>query len=79
MPVADRGQLFPGRKFISTVLEALDTKTEMSGEMTRRYLQRAAMALMAASASGCRPALQGVMVECPLAMPIIGLSKSAFS
>ena len=44
MPVADRGQLFPGRKFISTVLEALDTKTEMSGEMTRRYLQRAAMA-----------------------------------
>ena len=38
MPVADRGQLFPGRKFISTVLEALDTKTEMSGEMTRRYL-----------------------------------------
>ena len=44
MPVADRGQLFPGKKFISTVLEALDTKTALSGEMTRRYLQRAAMA-----------------------------------
>lgn len=44
MPVADRGQLFPGKKFISTVLEALDTKTAMSGEITRRYLQRAAMA-----------------------------------
>lgn len=44
MPLADRGQLFPGKRFISTVLEALDTKTAMSGEMTRRYLQRAAMA-----------------------------------
>ena len=44
MPVADRGHLFPGKRFISTVLEALDTKTAMSGEMTRRYLQRAAMA-----------------------------------
>ena len=44
MPLADRGQLFPGKKFISTVLDALDTKTAMSGEMTRRYLQRAAMA-----------------------------------
>ncbi len=37
------------------------------------------MACAAASASGWRPALQGVMVEWPLAMPIIGLSKSAFS
>ena len=44
MPLADRGQLFAGKKFISTVLDALDTKTAMSGEMTRRYLQRAAMA-----------------------------------
>lgn len=44
MPVADRGHLFPGKLFISTVLEALDTKTALSGEMTRRYLQRAAMA-----------------------------------
>ncbi|MFT4296312.1 MAG: formate/nitrite transporter family protein [Micropruina sp.] len=44
MPTADRGQLFPGKKFISTVLEALDAKTAMSGDMTRRYLQRAAMA-----------------------------------
>ena len=37
-------QLFPGKQFISTVLEALDTKTRMSGELLRRYLQRAAMA-----------------------------------
>lgn len=44
MPVADRGHLFPGKWFISTVLEALDTKTALSGELTRRYLQRAAMA-----------------------------------
>lgn len=36
--------LFPGKQFISTVLEALDTKTAMSGRMARRYLQRAAMA-----------------------------------
>ncbi len=43
MPVADRGHLFPGKRFISTVLEALDTKTALSGEMTRRYLQRAAI------------------------------------
>ncbi len=36
--------LFPGKHFISTVLEALETKTAMSGELARRYLQRAAMA-----------------------------------
>ena len=36
--------LFPGKHFIGTILEALETKTEMSGELTRRYLQRAAMA-----------------------------------
>jgi formate/nitrite transporter FocA (FNT family) len=36
--------LFPGKHFISTVLEALETKTAMSGRMARRYLQRAAMA-----------------------------------
>ena len=41
---ADRLGLFPGKTFISTVLEALDTKHTMSGELTRRYLQRAAMA-----------------------------------
>jgi formate/nitrite transporter FocA (FNT family) len=37
-------QLFPGRTFISTVLETLDTKTRMSGDLLRRYLQRAGMA-----------------------------------
>ena len=36
--------LFPGKHFIGTVLEALETKATMSGELTRRYLQRAAMA-----------------------------------
>lgn len=39
-----RESLFPGKQFISTVLDALDTKTHMSGRMTRRYLMRAAMA-----------------------------------
>ncbi|MNL03535.1 hypothetical protein D3C87_1240750 [compost metagenome] len=38
----------------------------------------ALMASTAASARRCRPALQGVMVEWPLAMPTIGLSKSSF-
>lgn len=37
-------QLFPGKYFISTVLETLDTKTRMSGALLRVYLQRAAMA-----------------------------------
>ncbi|WP_098453810.1 formate/nitrite transporter family protein [Sanguibacter antarcticus] len=40
----DPHDLFPGRHFISTVLDALDTKTELSGALARRYLQRAAMA-----------------------------------
>lgn len=37
-------RLFPGRVFISTVLDALDTKTTMTGEVARIFLQRAAMA-----------------------------------
>ena len=40
----DPHDLFPGKHFISTVLDALDTKTELSGALARRYLQRAAMA-----------------------------------
>ena len=36
--------LFPGKHFISTVLEALDTKTRMTGALAQRYLMRAAMA-----------------------------------
>lgn len=36
--------LFPGKYFISTALEALETKTAMSGQLARRYMQRAAMA-----------------------------------
>ena len=38
--------LFPGKHFISTVLEALDTKTRMTGALAQRYLMRAAMAGM---------------------------------
>ncbi len=37
-------QLFPGKMFKSTILEVFETKTTMSGSLTRRYLQRAAMA-----------------------------------
>ncbi|WP_313673534.1 formate/nitrite transporter family protein [Mycolicibacterium sp.] len=37
-------KLFPGRQFISTVLDLLDTKSKMSGRLWRVYLMRAAMA-----------------------------------
>lgn len=40
----DPQSLFPGKRFISTALEVLETKTTMSGGLARRYLQRAAMA-----------------------------------
>ena len=36
--------LFPGRTFISTVLDALDSKEEMTGKLRSKYLQRAVMA-----------------------------------
>ncbi|WP_062212200.1 formate/nitrite transporter family protein [Demequina oxidasica] len=42
--MTDQGHLFPGKEFISTVLDALDTKTRMSGGLARVYLMRAAMA-----------------------------------
>jgi formate/nitrite transporter FocA (FNT family) len=42
--VTEHSQLFPGKHFISTVLDALDTKTQMSGGLARVYLMRAAMA-----------------------------------
>ncbi|MDN4478541.1 formate/nitrite transporter family protein [Demequina sp. SYSU T00039] len=42
--MSDPSHLFPGKTFISTVLDALDTKTEMSGGLARVYLMRAAMA-----------------------------------
>ena len=38
--------LFPGKQFISTVLEALNAKTRMTGTIAHRYLMRAAMAGM---------------------------------
>lgn len=44
MTTTDRGRLFPGKFFISTALEALETKTAMAGQLARRYLQRAGMA-----------------------------------
>lgn len=36
--------MFPGKQFISTVLDLLDTKTAMTGNIVQRYLMRAAMA-----------------------------------
>lgn len=36
--------LFPGKQFISTVLDALETKTAMSGALGRVYVMRSAMA-----------------------------------
>ncbi|MGB7962155.1 MAG: formate/nitrite transporter family protein [Propionicimonas sp.] len=44
MTTTDHGHLFPGKFFISTALDALETKTSMAGQLARRYLQRAAMA-----------------------------------
>ena len=43
---AEQDALFPGKQFISTVLEALETKTRMTGVIAHRYLMRAAMAGM---------------------------------
>jgi len=40
----DHARLFPGKFFISTALEALETKTAMSKELAVRYLQRAGIA-----------------------------------
>ena len=37
-------KLFPGKYFISSILEMLEYKTEMTGQMKRRYLMRAGMA-----------------------------------
>ena len=42
--MTDTSALFPGKHFISTVLDALETKTAMSGGLARVYLLRAAMA-----------------------------------
>lgn len=37
-------RLFPGKTFISTVLEMLEYKSDMSGMLKQRYMMRAAMA-----------------------------------
>ncbi|PFG42954.1 formate/nitrite transporter FocA (FNT family) [Isoptericola jiangsuensis] len=42
--MADQGKLFPGKEFISTVLDALETKSTMSGGLAHVFLMRAAMA-----------------------------------
>lgn len=42
--MSDQSHLFPGKHFISTVLDALETKTAMSGGLARVYLMRSAMA-----------------------------------
>ncbi len=39
-------RLFPGKAFISTVLDALEAKTQMTGALAQIYLMRAAMAGM---------------------------------
>lgn len=44
MDSEDLKPLFPGRTFISTVLNVVDSKDVMTGKMTRNYLQRAMMA-----------------------------------
>lgn len=45
MAISSTDKLFPGRNdFISYVLGALETKTDWTGSMTVRYLQRAGMA-----------------------------------
>ncbi len=57
----------------------IDMPSEMVGVPNTCGLPPASLtAPIATSASFCRPELQGVMVEWPLAMPIIGLSKSSF-
>jgi formate/nitrite transporter FocA (FNT family) len=40
----ETGKLFPGKYFISSILEMLEYKSEMTGLMKKRYLMRAAMA-----------------------------------
>ncbi len=42
--MTDQSALFPGKHFISTILDVLQTKTAMSGQVARVFLMRAAMA-----------------------------------
>lgn len=43
-PEFDVNKLFPGKFFISTTLDVLESKKKMTGHLRRRYIQRAAMA-----------------------------------
>ncbi|WP_084078602.1 formate/nitrite transporter family protein [Demequina sp. NBRC 110057] len=42
--MTDEARLFPGKQFISTVLDALETKTRMTGGLARVFVMRAVMA-----------------------------------
>jgi hypothetical protein len=56
----------------------IDMPSEMVGvPNTCGFAPASRMVAMAMSASFCRPELQGVIVEWPLAMPIMGLPKSS--
>lgn len=43
-PEFDVNKLFPGKFFISTTLDVLESKKKMTGHLRRRFIQRAAMA-----------------------------------
>ncbi|MGV9481533.1 hypothetical protein [Gordonia aichiensis] len=43
-PEFDVTKLFPGKFFISTTLDVLESKKKMTGHLRRRFIQRAAMA-----------------------------------
>ena len=56
----------------------IDMPSEIVGTpKTSGFAPAARMAASAASESGCSPELHGVIVECPLAMPMKGLDMSA--
>lgn len=58
--------LFPGKAFISTVLEVLDTKAAMTGSLAQRFLMRAAMAgMIVAIFYVCNFSLVAVFKEIP--------------
>ncbi|MFV0634913.1 formate/nitrite transporter family protein [Demequina sp.] len=42
--MSDSRDLFPGKHFVSTVLDSLEKKSSMSGDLARVYLMRAGMA-----------------------------------
>lgn len=66
-PGPDLDRIFPGRRFISTILDVLESKQQMSGKWTRVYLQRAAMAgIIAGIFYVANYALIGVFAQYPV-------------